>query len=106
MSIITKAMKWSVLGLALSLMIGCGSGGNLEAMVNDAKAKAEAATAAAEEATLAAEDADGKATEALIIAKDADKKASKAAGLAKAAQFTADRNTQKIERMFKKSMYK
>ncbi|THB66609.1 MAG: hypothetical protein D6B27_06330 [Gammaproteobacteria bacterium] len=108
MSGISKALKLSAVGLSVSAAMfisGC-SNGNLEAMVNDAKAKAEAAAAAVDEAMSAAETADEKATEALIIAKDADAKASKAAGIAKSAQFTADRNSQKLDKMFKKCMRK
>ena len=106
MSKMVKATAWTALALALGLTFGCSSNSNLEAMVNDAKATADSAKEAASAADDAAAEADSKATEALILAKEAKEKTEKAYGVARAAEFQANRNGQKIERMFKKSMYK
>ncbi len=99
MSKIIDVLKWPVLGASFALMVGCASDGSVEAMAKEANA-------AAMTAQDTADDADAKATEALIIAKEANAKAGKAGGMAKAADFTAMRNSKKIDRMFKKAMYK
>lgn len=95
---LNKLSKFSAAALALGLLAGCateGASGDLDAVRQDAAA----ALAAAQEAKAEAEAAKAAAAEAREMAV-------KAAGLAKAAQFTADRNAMKMERMFKKSMYK
>lgn len=103
MSKLVKATVWTAFALALGLTFGCSSNSSV---ADDALATANAAKAAAAAADDAAADADSKATEALILAKQAVEKANKAYGVARAAEFQSNRNGQKIERMFKKSMYK
>lgn len=96
-------LKLSVAAMALSLTVGCatngGSGGEMEAQIQEAKQAASDAQTTADEAKAEAEAAMSAANEAKELAKNAN-------GLAKSAQFTADKNAEKIDRMFKKSMYK
>lgn len=106
MSKLLKATTWTALALSMGLIFGCSSNSNLEAMVNEAKATADAAKAEASQATGAAGQADAKAEEALLIAKEASEKANRAYGVARAADFQIGRLSQKVDRMFKKSMYK
>ena len=106
MSKILDVLKWPVLGASFALMVGCASDGSVEAMAKEAKAAAAAAQESADAAQDTADEADAKATEALIIAKEANTKAGKAGGMAKSADFRATRNSKKIDRMFKKAMYK
>jgi len=96
-----NALKWSGLVLSLALLGGCANTGNqdLAKMVDQAKQQAASAQTTAN-------DANAKAEAAMQAANDAKTAADNAAGLAKSAQFTADSNSKKIDRMFKKSMYK
>jgi hypothetical protein len=106
MSKMLKATTWTALALSMGLIFGCSSNSNLEAMVNEAKAAADAAKTEASSASGAAMQADAKAEEALLIAKEAGEKADKAYGVARAADYQVNRLAQKVDRMFKKSMYK
>lgn len=58
------------------------------------------------QATETANNAKAQAEAAMEAATKAQEMAQQAQGTAKSAQFTADQNSQKIDRMFKKSMYK
>lgn len=106
MSKILKATSWTALALSLGLVFGCGSNSNLEAMVNEAKANAAAAMTKAQEADAKANSADGKAEEAILLAQEAGAKADRAYGVARAADYQVNRLSDKVDRMFKKSMYK
>lgn len=106
MSKFLKASSWTALALSLGLIVGCGSNSNLEAMVNDAKANAEAAMTKANEAYGIASSADSKAEEAILLAEEAGEKADKGYGIARAADYQVNRLSEKVDRMFKKSMYK
>jgi hypothetical protein len=105
MSKILKATSVTALALSLGLIAGCGNS-NLEAMVNEAKANAAAAMTKAQEADSRANSADGKAEEAILLAQEAGAKADRAYGIARAADFQVNRLSEKVDRMFKKSMYK
>ena len=93
--------KLSAAALALALLAGCATtqDGLDPNSVATAQERADAAMAAAQEAKAEDEAARAEAAEAKSLAEDAQ-------GQAKAAQFAADRNAEKLERMFQKSMYK
>lgn len=95
-------LKLSAAAMSLSLIVGCatnGGNGEMEAQIQEAQQAAMDAQTTADEAKAQAEAALSAANEAKELAKNAN-------GLAKSAQFTADQNAEKIDRMFKKSMYK
>lgn len=96
-------LKLSVAAMSLSLIVGCatsgGDTGEMESQIQDAKQASMDAQGTADEAM-------AKAEAALSAANEAKELANNANGLAKSAQFTADQNAEKIDRMFKKSMYK
>lgn len=96
------ALKLAAMGAAISLAVGCAeTGGVKEAQSAADAAKAEAAAAKADAAAAMA-----KAEEALAAANEAKETASQARGYARSAEFISKRNSKKIDRMFKKSMYK
>lgn len=96
-----KATKLSAVALSMGLLVGCAATGQ-----GDLAERVEAVEDEAIQAQNTAQEALSKAEAAMNAATEAKEMASDAAGLAKAAQFTADRNEQRIERAFKQSMYK
>jgi hypothetical protein len=94
-------LKLSAAAVSLSFVVGCASqaGGDMQAQIDEAMQMAS-------EAQTTAAAADRKATAAMTAANEAKQMASEAMGLAKSAQYTADQNAEKIDRMFKKSMMK
>ncbi|MGD8428774.1 MAG: Lpp/OprI family alanine-zipper lipoprotein [Ectothiorhodospiraceae bacterium] len=94
-------LKLSAAAMSLSLVVGCATQAS-----NDMQAQIDEAKSQAMDAQQTATDAQAKAEAAMQAANDAKEMAQEAQGLAKSAQFTADQNSKKIDRMFKKSMYK
>lgn len=92
-------LKVSAFAAAFGLLAGCASDPSLQASVDEATQKAEAAQATADEAKATAE-------AAMAAANEAKEMASNAQGVARAAQFQADRNSRKMDEMFQKSMQK
>ena len=84
--------KFSLAALIASVTIGCASNANLEKMVKDAQAAADHATEVANQANNTANEAKSTADQALSAAQDA--------------QACCKQNSEKIDRMFKKSMQK
>jgi len=84
--------KFSAAALIGSLTIGCASTASLEKMVNDAKQAADHATEVANQANKTANEAKSTADQALSAAQSA--------------QSCCQQNSEKIDRMFKKSMQK
>lgn len=96
-------LKLSAAAMSLSLVVGCASNGGAE---GEMEAQIQEAQQAAMDAQTTADEAKAEAEAALSAANEAKELAKNANGLAKSAQFTADQNAEKIDRMFKKSMYK
>lgn len=88
-----------IVALVTGLTLGCASNPELQRMVNEAKQAAEHATEVANQANKTANDA--KST-----ADDAKSTADQALSEAQSAQSCCQRNSEKIDRMFKKSMQK
>ena len=84
--------KLSAAALLAGLTIGCASNAELERMVRDAKQAADHATEVANQANQTANEAKSTADQALSAAQSA--------------QSCCQQNSEKIDRMFKKSMQK
>lgn len=96
-------LKLSAAALSLFVVAGCatdaGTGNYSQSELQRISDQAAQAEKTAEASKAEAQSAMDAATKAQQMAQDAQ-------GTAKSAQFTADQNSQKIDRMFKKSMYK
>ena len=94
-------LKLSAAALSVFFLAGCADvpqtsqQGNLDGMNDQVMQASETAN-----------NAKAQAEAAMEAATKAQEMAQQAQGTAKSAQFTADQNSQKIDRMFKKSMYK
>ncbi|MDN5872049.1 MAG: alanine-zipper protein [Nitrococcus sp.] len=103
---LNTTLKLSATVLSLFFVVGCAT----EAAVQDAAQGGLADTTdqagQAMQALQAAQDAQAQAEAALEAATAAQAMAQEAQGMAQSAQFSADQNSQKIDRMFKTSMHK
>jgi len=89
---IPNLVKFSLAVLIASVTIGCASTANLERMVKEAQTAADHATEVANQANKTANEAKSTADQAMSAAQDA--------------QACCKQNSEKIDRMFKKSMEK
>lgn len=94
-------LKLSAAAVSLSFVVGCATQAS-----SDMQAQLEETTRLAEQANTTAQQADDKADTALSRASAAMDMAEEAEALARSAQSTADDNSEKIDRMFERSMYK
>lgn len=87
-------LKLSAAAMTFSFVVGCATqaSNDLQAQIDEVRETALNANSTAEEA--------------LSTANEAEQTAQEAMGMAKSAQYTANQNSEKIDRMFKKSMYK
>ncbi len=99
---VRNALKVGAASLCLALAAGCAS----QKALDDATAAANAATQAATAAQRAADSAKSSADGAASAAARAQSTADQAMSAASAAQACCDRNSEKIERMFKKAQSK
>lgn len=100
---LNTTLKLSATVLSLFFLVGCAT----EAAMQDAAQGGLADTTnEATQALQAAQDAKAQAEAALEAATAAQAMAQEAQGMAQSAQFSADQNSQKIDRMFKTSMHK
>ncbi|MCO6442331.1 MAG: hypothetical protein J5I81_14930 [Nitrococcus mobilis] len=95
-------LKLSAAVLSLFLVAGCADVPQQTLSQSDL----EGISSQAAQANETAQNAKAQAEAAMEAATNAQEMAQQAQGTAKSAQFTADQNSQKIDRMFKKSMYK
>jgi len=94
-------LKLSAAAVSLSFVVGCASQATM-----DMQSQLEETTRLAEQANTTAQQADDKADTALSRSSSARRTANEAMELARSAQSTADDNSEKIDRMFERSMYK
>lgn len=94
-------LKLSAAAASLSLVVGCATqaSGDMQAQIDEALQTANSAQTSANRAQATAD-------QALQSANEAKRMAAEAQSVARSAQQTADQNSEKIDRMFKKSMYK
>jgi ABC-type microcin C transport system permease subunit YejB len=86
--------------------IGCASTGNLEQMVKDAQKTATEALDTAKQAQSTANSASSKADQAMSAANSASNTANSVKSAADDAQACCTANTERLNRMFEKSMRK
>lgn len=96
-------LKLSAAALSLFFVVGCATEAGT---ANYSQSDLERVGNQATQAEQTANDAKAQAQAAMEAATKAQEMAQDAQGTAKSAQFTADQNSQKIDRMFKQSMYK
>ncbi len=98
---LNTTLKLSTAALSLFLVAGCA-----DVPQTLSQSDLEGVNSQAAQANETAQNAKAQAEAAMEAATRAQEMAQQAQGAAKSAQFTADQNSQKIDRMFKKSMYK
>ncbi|MBL1432024.1 MAG: hypothetical protein COC09_09220 [Gammaproteobacteria bacterium] len=98
--------KLAVVAITAGALYGCASHEGLEASVAQAQADAASAAADASAALSAANSAKSAAASASSAASAAQKDADAAYNLASDASECCDANTDRLDRMFKKSMQK
>lgn len=96
-------LKLSAAVLSLFFVAGCATEAGTG---NFSQSELDRVSNQATQAEKTANDAKAQAQAAMDAATKAQEMSQDAQGTAKSAQFTADQNSQKIDRMFKKSMYK
>ncbi len=94
-------LKLAAASAAMVFVAGCASQAS-----GDMESRLDQAMEMASDAQTTANEADSKAESAMTAASEAREMAAEAEGQAESAQQTADQNSEKIDRMFKKSMMK
>lgn len=100
---LNTTLKLSATVLSLFLVAGCATDAAMQDTSEFEPAQTSDNTA---QALQTAQEAKAQAEAAMEAATAAQEMAQEAQGMAKSAQFTADQNSQKIDRMFKTSMHK
>lgn len=98
--------KLAVVAISVAALYGCANHAELEAAIAQAQSTADAAAADAAAALSAANSAKSAASSAASAASAAQKDADAAYSLATEANDCCEANTDRLDRMFKKSMQK